>query len=89
MCGSDLNLDELSISRRVWIFDNEPRNREIVDKIKNKIDQGENVVIWPTHIDEKDINEMVINNLPVNQIIKQNTFSGVKAKLQFSFWKKI
>ena len=44
----------------MWVFDNEPRNREIVNRISKTIDRGEQVVIWPNNILEKDINDMVL-----------------------------
>jgi hypothetical protein len=46
------------------------------------------IVIWPTTIKQKDINEMIMSDIDVVNIIKQNTFSGLQAKLQFNFWKK-
>ena len=38
------------------IFDNEPRNREIVKNIEKAIEEDYSVVIWPQDIAEKDIN---------------------------------
>ena len=46
------------------------------------------IVIWPSFIKQKDINQMIMSDLDVNKIIKQNTFSGLQANLQFNFWKK-
>jgi len=47
------------------------------------------MVIWPQDIKEKDINEMVVNGLEVQDIINQNTFDGLELKLKFTKWKKI
>jgi len=89
MCGADADISRWGISNPVWIYDNEPRNREIVNRISKHIDAGEQVVIWPSSIDDKDINDMVISGLNVESVIKSNTYSGLEAKLKFTTWKKI
>ena len=89
MCGADADISRWGISSPVWIYDNEPRNREIVNRISKHIDAGEQVVIWPSSIDDKDINDMVISGLDVESVIKSNTYSGLEAKLKFTTWKKI
>ena len=89
MCGADANVDRWGISNRVWIYDNEPRNREIVNRISKTIDSGDSVVIWPEGIDDKDINDMVMSGLDVQTVIESNTYSGLEAKLKFNTWKKI
>ena len=89
MCGADANVDRWGISNRVWIYDNEPRNREIVNRISKTIDSGDSVVICPEGIDDKDINDMVMSGLDVQSVIESNTYSGLQAKLKFNTWKKI
>jgi len=89
MCGADANVDRWGIGNRVWIYDNEPRNREIVNRISKTIDSGDSVVIWPEGIDDKDINDMVMSGLDVQSVIESNTYSGLQAKLKFTTWKKI
>ena len=89
MCGADANVDRWGISNRVWIYDNEPRNREIVNRISKTIDSGDSVVIFPSSMDEKDINDMVIAGHDVQKIVECNTYSGLEAKLKFNTWKKI
>jgi hypothetical protein len=89
MCGADADVSRWGISNPVWIYDNEPRNREIVKRIGNTIDKGESVVIWPESIDDKDINDMVMSGLDVQSVIESNTYSGLEAKLKFTTWKKI
>ena len=89
MCGADLDVTNWGISDCVWIYDNEPRNREIVNRISKTIDRGEKIVIWPSHIQEKDINDMVMGGLDVQSVIESNTYSGLEAKLKFTTWKKI
>ena len=89
LCGADGDVDKWGISRSVWIYDNEPRNAEILNRIAKRISEGERVVIWPSTISEKDINDMVLSGLDVQSVIKLNTYSGLEAKLKFTTWKKI
>jgi transcription elongation factor Elf1 len=89
MCGADADVGRWGISNPVWIYDNEPRNREITNRISKTIDSGQSVVIWPESIDDKDINDMVMNGLDVQSVIESNTYSGLEAKLKFTTWKKI
>jgi transcription elongation factor Elf1 len=89
LCGADGDVDKWGICNRVWIYDNEPRNGEIHNRIEKCISNGEKVVIWPSSINEKDINDMVIAGLNVQSVIELNTYSGLEAKLKFTTWKKI
>jgi hypothetical protein len=89
MCGADLDISNWGISNPVWIYDNEPRNREILNRINKTIDSGDSLVIWPSHIREKDINDMVLAGHDVQNLIELNTYSGLEAKLKFTTWKKI
>lgn len=79
-------------SKFVIIYDNEPRSRETVKKISQAIDYGYSVCIWPDHIKEKDINDMVLSGLgqdDVRYIIDSNTYSGLYAKVRLAEWKKV
>ena len=88
MCGADADIGNWGISNPVWIYDNEPRNTEITARISRTIDRGERVVIWPSGITQKDINDMVLSGLDVQSVIELNTYSGLEAKLKFTTWKK-
>ena len=89
MCGSDLDIRSFGWSDYIYVYDNEPRNREIVNRIAKTIDRGDKVVIWPSSVEEKDINDMVLGGHDVKSVLESNTFSGLKAKLKFNSWKKI
>ena len=89
LCGADGDVSKWGINDAVWIYDNEPRNAEIHSRISRVIDRGEKVVIWPSSIEEKDINEMVLSGLNVQYVIESNIYSGLEAKLKFTTWKKI
>lgn len=89
--SSDLNSITQSIpkDKLILVFDNEPRNAEIVKIIGKAVESDFRMVIWPPGIKEKDINEMVINGVAVQDIINQNTFDGLELKLKYTQWKKI
>jgi transcription elongation factor Elf1 len=89
LCGADGDVAKWGISNPVWIYDNEPRNAEIHRRIEYYISRGDEIVIWPSNIKEKDINEMVLSGLDVQSVIELNTYSGLEAKLKFTTWKKI
>ena len=89
MCGADADVSRWGISDPVWIYDNEPRNREILSRIERNINNGERVVIWPTNIGEKDINDMVLAGLDVQSLVESNIYKGLEAKLKFTNWKRI
>jgi hypothetical protein len=74
------------------IFDNEPRNKEIVKMMQNAIKLEHNVVIWPNGIEGKDINEMILGGISpdeIQNIISSNSFNGLRAQMNFNMWKKV
>ena len=87
MCGSDVDIRSFGWSDYIWVYDNEPRSRQITDKISKSIDAGDSVVIWPKTIKEKDLNDMVTSGINVKNVIQSNVYQGLKAKLQLSSWK--
>ena len=96
VASGDANLSltakNINAEKKVLIFDNEPRNKEIVKMMQDAIRLQHNVVIWPSTIVGKDINEMVINGLSpdeIEKIISSNTFKDLEAQLHFTMWKKV
>ena len=88
--GADLQLpvDKKDV---VFIFDNEPRNKEIIDRMYKMIEKDYMIVIWPEGQKEKDINEMIINGKTkeqVQNIISDNTYSGLSAITQINSYKR-
>jgi hypothetical protein len=84
--------DSLDKSMITLVFDNEPRNKEIVTKMEHAIDNHYNVVIWPEFMTDKDINDMVLNGFSpdeIQDIVNKNTFVNLRAKMEFVNWKKI
>jgi len=100
--GGDLTstLNSLKVPKEkiVVIYDNEPRSKETISKIDKAIDKGYNVCLWMNNIFDgfKDVNQMIIEskrskiNLDnIKELIDQNTFSGLKAKLNLLYWSKV
>ena len=89
MCGADGDVGKWGVSNPVWVYDNEPRSKEITTRISNTIDRGEAVVIWPCNVKEKDINDMVLAGHDVQSIVESNIYKGLEANLKFNIWKRI
>ena len=89
MSGSDVDSRTLGWSNYIWIYDNEPRNREIVNRISRSVDRGERVVIFPQHIQQKDLNDMHLAGHDVQSLVELNTYQGLEAKVKLTEWKKV
>jgi len=87
-CGGDLVSQTEDVDDAIYVFDNEPRKKEIVDKISRAISMNKRVVIFPSHIRQKDINDMVLDGINVNELLKKNVYRGLQATLKFSTWRK-
>lgn len=74
----------------VFVFDSEPRNKEIHKRMEKVIKQGHKICIWPSDVPGKDINEMYLNGLhDVEKVIENNTYKGLQAELKFAAWRKV
>ena len=89
MAGSDIDIGSFGWSDHIWIFDNEPRNREIVARVSKVVDRGDKVVIWPNNIQQKDINDMYLAGHDVQKVVESNVYQKLEAKLKFNNWKKV
>ena len=89
MCGADIDIGSFNWSDYIYVFDNEPRSRDITARIAKAIDRGDKVVIWPSSIYEKDINDMVLFGHDVQSIVESNVYQGLEAKVKFTNWKRI
>jgi len=94
MAGADISsefINGLSSKKIVFVFDNEPRNVEILKRIDSIVDKGYNIALFPNYIKEKDINDMVLSGrttAEIQDIINDNTFNGLTAKAKLSEWRK-
>lgn len=78
----------LSKDKLVIIFDNQPRNKEVVKLMSRLIDEDYSTVIWPQTLEEKDINDIVLSGKDPLKIIKKNIFTGLMARANFIAWKR-
>lgn len=95
MAGADLGIDkicgqDLALQNCVYVYDNEPRNVQIVKKMEQIVNRGYNIVIWPSSIEGvKDINDMVLEGYDPKGMVKEFQFKGLEARLKFVEWKKV
>ena len=88
--GADLKLN-VPPENVTYIFDNEPRNKEIIKRMYKVVDENYNVVIWPNDLQLKDVNEMIMSGKTkseVGNIISTNTYSKLSALTQLNNYKK-
>lgn len=93
VASGDSNLGSVAelLSDTVLVYDNEPRNKEIVKQISRSIEKGYTICLFPDNIPYKDINEMILGGMTADElknVIDDNTFQGLEAKLRFIQWKK-
>lgn len=88
MAGADASIRDIGGSDYVFVYDNEPRNLQITSRIREHIANGERVVIWPSTIKEKDINDMYLAGHDVQSTIESNTYQGLTATLKLNDWQK-
>jgi hypothetical protein len=73
----------------VMVYDNEKRNKQIVDRMEKAIQMKFPIVIWPNDLKEKDINDIILSGIDVLKIIKKNTYMGLEAKAKLIGWKRV
>ena len=88
MCGADVDVSDYDWDV-VYIFDNEPRNKQICDRISNTIERGDKVVIWPTNLRQKDLNDMVLAGHDIRNLVESSIYQGLEAKVKFTEWKRV
>lgn len=92
MAGADGNATGLeNMENAVFVFDNEPRNKEIVSRMEKMLDRGYKVCIWPAKVSVKDINDMVLSGLTTAEVelmIDQNTYEGLRGRLALAEWRR-
>lgn len=99
--GSDLGSAILKLdipqANFIIIYDNEPRSRFTIAKIKKAIERGFSVCIWP-EMSEHDVNEMVKKNIKfglpsacqyVFTRINEGIYSGAGAIMALTRWKRV
>lgn len=88
----DLALDRLDFPKQncVIVYDNQPRNLEVVKNMLHAVRRGFNICIWPTSPDEKqDINSLVLSEVPSGLVLEQLPRTYVKTDLIKSIGSRI
>lgn len=99
MCGSSLDMsviekDIIVPQKMIIAFDNESRNRQIVEKMGKMIDAGFRVFIPPKELSTnlKDINKMVMEDgWTKKQLVEffvKHSYTGIKARTVLSDWRR-
>lgn len=90
MAGAEGSTNALeNTDNAIFVFDAEPRNREIHKRMEKVISNGHRICIWPHDVPGKDINEMVLAGMQnAEEIIKENTYKGLSATLKLTEWRK-
>ena len=88
LCGVGTVLVDCDV---VLVYDNEPRNKEIVKQVNKAIEEDFKVCLFPESIPYKDVNDMIMGGMSTDvlkTIIDSNTSQGLAAKMKFITWKK-
>lgn len=92
-CVASCDANLTRVDADVYIWDNEPYNKNTVSYINSAIESGKRVVIWPTSPRYKcDINDLVIKGVShdmLMKVIQKCTYSGLMAKAKFTQWKRV
>lgn len=95
MAGAHLDKTAVQIGlkpeKTTIIYDNEPRNINIVNSIEKVISLGYNVCIWPSDMQHKDINDMVnagTSPQDIQRIVDEHTYRDLLATMMLTQWKK-
>lgn len=91
--GGDIvsRVKDLPKENIVIVFDNEPRSPHMRQKMVKAIEWGHRIVIWPSWIRAKDINDMILGGISsedIKRIIDLSTHSGLMAHVVLSAWSK-
>jgi hypothetical protein len=92
--SSNLSVISKVINRKnaTLIFDNEPRNREILKIMEKASRHNFSVCVWDKKIKENDINDMIqggMTEIELMNTINKKTFSGLELQLKINEWKRI
>ena len=87
MNGAEGNGNSAS-DNAIYVFDAEPRNKEICDRMEKVIKAGYKVCIWPENVPAKDINDIYMKGYDPEKMIEENIYQGLVAELKFANWRK-
>lgn len=87
--GSELSSLIKEFPNAIFVFDNEPSNKEIVNNMSRVVDSGCKIVIWKKENILKDVNDMVLSGLDIYKELEESVYSGLEAKFRLNVWRKI
>jgi len=92
--GSNLESYADLLDDPILVYDNDSRNKNIVNMVEKSIQSGRKVVLWDnTYKSTEDINDISKNyNITpkkLTQYLIDHSYSGLQAELKFTEWKKI
>lgn len=90
--ASATNSLPFDLQKVTLIYDNEPRNQDIVKIMARMISRGASIFIWPKDCPYKDINEAVTNGVSpeaMKTYIDNRTYSGLRAELELANWTRV
>lgn len=81
----------LDKDRLILVWDNQPRNQDVVKMMTRACSEGYRVFVWPSWISEKDVNEYVVKNpgTDVEHLINSHAYRNLSLMNEISRWKKI
>lgn len=89
MAGADVaEQPQLLGNDVVYVYDNEPRNKQITDRMSKHIKSGHSLVIFPKGVEEKDLNDMYLAGHDVQRMVESSYYRGLKLTLNFKEWRK-
>jgi hypothetical protein len=89
--GADVPFDSIP-TNGTFIFDNERTNKEIVKRMKNVVELGYGIFVWPPNWNYKDVNEAIQNGVTPEEfmeILGKRTYRDITAKAMIDKWRFI
>jgi hypothetical protein len=74
------------------VFDNEPRNKEVIKVMGKAIEENYRITIFPDSFKYKDINEAVLGGMhpsDIQKLLKDCSYKGLGALLAFKNWERV
>lgn len=92
--GSNLESYADQYPDAILVFDNDSRNKMIVDSVKKALQNGRKVVLWGNkYKTTEDLNDIAVNydQSPeqITEYLLDHAYSGLMAELKFTEWAKI
>ena len=89
MAGADVaEHPELLGNDVVYIYDNEPRNKQITDRMAKHIKSGHSVGLYSLKINSEGHQRYALAGHKVKSVVKSNCYHGLKLTLKFNEWRK-